>query len=154
MKKSIVFVLLILLYWFSEGATEGYTWASQEQRMENAIIKGGAHGNGILDYHSWRFFEVLGIYGATFLGIFSIRRDSTFYWTGVGAILAGMFVYECVLNYVDTGTIFKEPGWLFYIGGAVIPRYPWQDICLLITGISLIGIGYFRIYRSGVHNEK
>ena len=96
--------------------------------LENVIIKGGSAGNGILDYHAWRFFEVLGIYGATLLGIFSIRRDPTFIWTGVGAILMGMFIYERVLNYVDTGTVFKEPGWIFYIGGIEIPRYPWQDV--------------------------
>jgi len=154
MKKSIVFVLLILLYWFSEGATEGYTWADKEQRMENVIIKGGAKGNGILDYHGWRFFEVLGIYGATLLGIFSIRRDPTFIWTGFGAILAGMFVYERVLNYVDKGILFKEPGWVFYIGGLEIPRHPLQDITLLIVGISLIAIGYIRRIQKGATNEE
>ena len=154
MKKTLLFILLIWLYWFAEGATEGYTWADKTQRMENMIIKGGTVGIGILDYHSWRFFEVLGIYGATLLGIFSVRRDPTFIWTGVGAILSGMFIYERVLNYVDTGTIFKEPGWIFYIGGLKFPRYPWQDITLLIVGISLIAVGYIRRIQKGTPNEE
>lgn len=154
MKKSIVFILLILLYWFAEGATEGYTWADKTQRMENVIIKGSTKGNGILDYHSWRFFEVLGIYGATLLGIFSVRRDPTLIWTGIGSILSGMFIYERVLNYVDTGTIFKEPGWIFYIGGIEIPRYPWQDILLLLIGIGLILTGFLLKFSARNTNGK
>ena len=154
MKKSIVFILLILLYWLAEGATEGYTWADKEQRMENVIIKGRTEGNGILDYHSWRFLEVFGIYGATLLGILSVRRDSTFIWTGIGAILTGMFIYERVLNYVDNGIAFKEAGWQFYIGGLEIARYPWQDVSLLIIGLIFIFLGYyFRFKKKETHNE-
>ena len=154
MKKTVLFILLIWLYWFAEGATEGYTWADKNQRMENAIIKGGTNGNGILDYHSWRFFEVLGIYGATLLGILAIRKDPTFIWTGIGSILSGMFIYERVLNYVDTGTIFKEPGWLFYIGGLKIPRYSWQDITLFIFGIGFIVTGIILRYSKNRRKEK
>jgi hypothetical protein len=142
MIKTILFILLIQLYWFAEGATEGYTWADREQRMENVIVKGRADGNGILDYHGWRFMEVLGIYGATLLGILSIRKDPTYIWLGIGSIMAGTFVYERVLNYVVDGTIFKEPGWQFYIAGLKIPRYSWQDITLLIVGIGFIVAGY------------
>ncbi|MCJ7801820.1 MAG: hypothetical protein MUP82_05630 [Candidatus Marinimicrobia bacterium] len=148
MKKLILFTLLILLYWFAEGATEGYTWADPDHRMENVIIKGGAQGNGILDYHSWRFLEVLGIYGATLIAILSIRNIRRFIWSGIGSMLVGMFIYERVLNYVNDGTIYKESGWRFYIGGIEIPRYFWQDITLLVIGLSLIVVGIIYNYKN------
>ena len=51
-------IVIILLYFIANGAVEGYKWADSEQRMENYIMKGGAEGNGILDYHSLRAFEL------------------------------------------------------------------------------------------------
>jgi len=141
----IVFIFLILLYWFAEGATEGYTWADSEQRMENVIIKGGSDGAGVLDYHGWRFMEILGTHGAILIAVlFSIVYS--YIWVGVGSMLVGMFLYERVLNYVINGTIYKEPGWIFYIAGIEIPRYFWQDILLLLAGIGLIVFGLIKYY--------
>lgn len=90
MTKLIIYILLILIYWFAEGATEGYTWADSERRMENVIIKGGSDGNGILDYHSWRFLEIFGIHGAILFGIFGLNRLAYIY-TGIGSMLSGMY---------------------------------------------------------------
>ena len=143
MIKLITFILLIFMYWFAEGATEGYTWADSEPRLENVIIKGGSEGAGILDYHSWRFLEVLGTHGAILIAILFGLSRSSFIYTGIGSMLVGMFTYERVLNYVNSGSIFKPPGWIFYIGGIEIPRYFWQDLILLGVGLVLIGLGIY-----------
>jgi len=143
MYKIILFVILILIYWFAEGATEGYIWANNDQQMENVIIKGGSEGNGILDYHSWRFLEVLGIHGAILCAIlFGINRKSYIY-IGIGSMAVGMFIYERLLNYVAHGTLFKEPGWIFYMAGIEIPRYFWQDLVLIIIGWIAIAFGVY-----------
>ena len=34
------FVLFMLVYWFSEGCTEGYTWATKAKRTKNSLIFG------------------------------------------------------------------------------------------------------------------
>ena len=147
MVKLIPFILLIWLYWFAEGATEGYTWASTDQRMENIIIKGASEGNGVLDYHGWRFLEILGTHGAILIVILFGLGKLEYIYSGLGSMLAGMFTYERVLNYVNNGTAFKPPGWIFYIAGIEIPRYFWQDLGLLVIGLGLIGLGIYKYYE-------
>ena len=48
----IAFTLFIIWYDLSEGATEGYTWASSEQRKTNKIIR-DKHNGCFMDYHRW-----------------------------------------------------------------------------------------------------
>lgn len=127
--KQIVIIILLLLYFVGEGATEGYTWASPDQRMENPIIKGSTEGNGILDYHGYRTFETVFVLFASvlLLGL-----------GGLGASMVGMFIYERILNYVYGGFLFKPGGWEYYFFGITFKRYPWQDYLVLVIGIGLI----------------
>ena len=67
---EILLPLLIILYWFSEGVTEGYTWAKAKRRKENKLIHPNNGKNGIMDYHGWRIFENLGIWGTVITAYF------------------------------------------------------------------------------------
>lgn len=131
MKKYLpyVTVILILFYFIGEGATEGYTWASPEQRLENPIIKGSTEGKGIIDYHGYRTFETVFVLSASLL-LLGIG--------GLGASMVGLFIYERILNYVDLGIWFKEPGWEYYVFGLTFKRYPVQDYLVLVIGVGLI----------------
>ena len=35
---QILFCLLIILYWFSEGVTEGWTWSTKARKSKNKLI--------------------------------------------------------------------------------------------------------------------
>ena len=34
---QILFCLLIILYWFSEGVTEGWTWSTKARKSKNKL---------------------------------------------------------------------------------------------------------------------
>ncbi len=131
-------MLFLLLSFIAEGATEGYVWADETQRLSNPIIKGGADGSGILDYHSWRTFETFFLFfaSACLLGL-----------GGLGTSCIGLFVYERILNFVDKGVWFKPEGWEYYIGGIIIKRYMWQDYLVLIIGVALISYYFIKKQR-------
>ena len=143
MISIILLIFFVLLYHISEGATEGYIWADEIQRQVNCIIKGSASGNGIFDYHGWRFFETVGIIGTvlTYYRVWYHNFGIWMFWMFIGSWLSGYFFYERILNLVVNGSIFKPEGWIFGIFGFEIPRYFWQDILLLIIGVSLIIYG-------------
>ena len=130
----------MLLYWFSEGATEGYTWAKPKQRLQNKIICGCyGTGNGILDYHTWRYGENIGILGSILCGYFFVS-----YWSllllAVGSCWAGTFLYERVLNYIVYNKLFlQKPD--YCILWRTLKRYIWFDFIYLIVGLFLITIG-------------
>ena len=153
MKRNLLLsgiIFFSLLYWFSEGATEGYTWADTIRRSINVIICGKiGSGAGILDYHGWRFLEVLGILSVALLSWkakdeLPVNLDVNFYLVFGGSQLAGTFLYERVLMYVANGNLFKDPGWIFHIIGLEIPRYQYQDWFLLFCGIIAIYWGLAR----------
>ena len=133
-------IFFVLLYHISEGATEGYIWADEAQRLTNPIIKGFASGEGLFGYHSWRFIENVGIIGT----VLSFRNI----WVFVGSWMAGYFFYERVLNFVVDGTVLKPEGWLFGMFGFEIPRYFWQDLMLLTVGVILIIEGVYEHKRT------
>ena len=54
---QILFCLLIILYWFSEGVTEGWTWSTKKRKETNKLIHPNNGKNGIFDYHMWRILE-------------------------------------------------------------------------------------------------
>ena len=60
---QIFFCLLIIVYWFSEGVTEGWTWSTKKRKETNKLIHPNNKSNGIFDYHMWRILENVGIYG-------------------------------------------------------------------------------------------
>ena len=69
---ELCFLFFMVVYWLSEGCTEGYTWAKKARRTKNALIfgsvnkKGKPSGQGILDYHAWRLGENIGMVGSIF----------------------------------------------------------------------------------------
>ena len=108
--RSILFPLFIIMYWFSEGVTEGYTWAKPKRRNENKLIHPNNKSNGIMDYHGWRIFENLGIWGTVITAFFLDVPVKSFLLIGVGAWLIGSFLYESALNHIYYGKIWKQIG--------------------------------------------
>jgi hypothetical protein len=100
MVLEILFISCIILYWISEGVTEGYTWASQKQRLANKLIHPNAAHNGLMDYHGWRLFENIGIWGAVIIAYFTDMGAFNFFTLGIGAWFVGASLYEMALNYI------------------------------------------------------
>ena len=137
-----LFVLAIVLYWFAEGVTEGYTWASSKHRNENKLIHPNDKHNGIMDYHGWRLLENIGIWGAIAIAYFLIIPFKTAALLGVGAWLVGIFCYESALNYVDTGTPWKSKSYKWHILGYDIPWITGKSTLVLLgLGLLLIACG-------------
>ena len=114
---EILFCLLIILYWFTEGVTEGYTWAKPKRRNENKLIHPNNKHNGIMDYHGWRIFENVGIWGTVITTFFLDVPLKSFLLLGIGAWFIGTFCYEAALNSVDKGTIYKPVDYKWHILG-------------------------------------
>ena len=117
---ELCFLLFMVVYWLSEGCTEGYTWANAKRRKSNSLIfgsvnkKGKPSGKGILDYHSWRLGENIGTVGCI-LAAYSLGMwiETNFYdlimiW--LGSWMIGYFVYERALNYICSGSAFTTKG--------------------------------------------
>lgn len=106
---SIIFIIFILIYCFAEGATEGFTWASEQERLNNKIISHNFHqGEGLLDYHSFRNLELLGICGAIITALFLGLSLKRFILLLIGSFAFGLsLVYERVLQYVAKGYLFE-----------------------------------------------
>ena len=82
---SILFCLLIILYWFAEGVTEGWTWSTKARQNKNKLIHPNNKSNGIMDYHGWRILENVGIWGAVILAFFLSITIKQFLLLGVGS---------------------------------------------------------------------
>ena len=145
------FLLFMVLYWLSEGCTEGYTWANAKRRKSNKLIfgseskKGKPSGKGILDYHSWRLGENIGTVGCI-LAAYSLGMwvEINFYdlvkiW--LGSWMIGYFVYERALNYVCFDDAFKVKG-EYHLMNITIPRsnkFDW-GVCILGCVIFYLGV--------------
>jgi|TARA_R110000803_G_scaffold152135_1_gene217224 hypothetical protein len=140
---SILFCLLIILYWFAEGVTEGWTWSTKARQNKNKLIHPNNKSNGIMDYHGWRILENVGIWGAVILAFFLSITIKQFLLLGVGSWFIGTFCYEAALNYVNKGTIYKPVGYKWHILGYDIPWWggkriyalPAIGLVILICGI-------------------
>jgi len=131
-------------YWIGEGATEGFTWASEERRLQNKLIRSGkVAGCGIACYHTWRVLgENVGILGIILSTYFWHPPISQLLIKLTGATLTGIFFYERVFNYISYNRLFpKKSDWDFLNGLIVIPRHPWQDWIFLFVGILIITLG-------------
>ena len=94
---EILFPLFIIMYWACEGVTEGYTFASAKRKIENKLIHPNNGSNGIMDYHAWRIFENLGIWGTVFSAFLMVTSLKSFILLGVGSWLIGTFCYEAIM---------------------------------------------------------
>ncbi len=132
---DIVFIISMWLYWFSEGCTEGYTFAKPKRRKENKLICGRV-GEGLakVDYHTWRLGENLGTIGLLVGAYFSTAAILNFGLFLVGSWLTGTWIYERALNYVFSNDLFpqKEP---YHLLGLTIPRNQ------IVEGIITAGLG-------------
>ena len=143
----------MVVYWFSEGCTEGYTWASKTRRSKNALIfgsvnkKGKPSGQGILDYPAWRLGENIGTVGCI-LAAFTLGSVGVSFYSLVliwlGSWMVGYFVYERALNYICKGSAFttKGPWKMMHIS---IERSSKFDVAVCIAGLIVFYLGAFSI---------
>ena len=146
MVLELSFLWFMVVYWLSEGCTEGYTWAKAKRRKENKLIFGAIHkgkrdGVGYLDYHAWRLGENIGMVGS----IFSAFLFTSFWslsLTFLGSWMIGYFVYERALNYVVTDDPFVIKGpWKMM--GIEIPRSNAFDWAVAGIGLGLVILSIF-----------
>ena len=153
MIESLLFTIAMVIYWLSEGCTEGYTWANKTKRKNNKLIFGAIHkgkrdGVGYLDYHAWRLGENIGNVGcmlaAYTLGMWCQTNfyDLVLIW--LGSWMVGYFVYERALNYVCLGSMFasKGPWKMMHIS---IERSNKFDIAVCVVGLIIFYLGAFSI---------
>lgn len=142
MVLETLFILAIILYWFAEGVTEGYTWANSKHKNENKLIHPNNKSNGIMDYHGWRLLENIGIWGSIAIAYFLTIPFKVAALLGVGAWLIGTFCYECALNHVNIGTCWKSKSYKWHILGYDIPWITGKSTLVLLgLGILLIAYG-------------
>ena len=144
---QILFPIFIILYWFSEGVSEGFTWSTKTRKKKNKLIclhmgKGDA---GMFDYHAWRIFENLGIWGTVIVAFLLEISFKKFFLLGLGSWLIGSCLYEFALNYVNKNTIWKPIDFKWHILGYDIPWWggkrvlalPVAGVIVLIYGICI-----------------
>ena len=144
---QVLFPIFIILYWFSEGVSEGWTWANKTRQKKNKLIclhMGKGHA-GMFDYHAWRIFENLGIWGTVIIGFLMGGYDVSFkkfFFLGLGAWLIGTCLYEFALNYVNKNTIWKPIDFKWHILGYDIPWWGGKKIFILpATGLIVLLYG-------------
>ena len=144
------FLLFMVVYWFSEGCTEGYTWADVGERSRNRLIfgsidNGKPSGEGILDYHSWRLGENIGTVGCIIVAFMMGKYlDKSFIDLGLiwlGSWMVGYFVYERALNYVCLGEAFAAKG-DYHLMNITIPRSNLFDWIICVLGLVIFYLGY------------
>jgi len=147
---ELCFLFFMVVYWLSEGCTEGYTWAKKARRSKNSLIfgsvnkKGKPNGQGILDYHAWRLGENIGTVGCILAGFTLGTIGVSFYSLALvwlGSWMVGYFVYERALNYVCLGDAFASKGpWKMM--SISLPRsnaFDW-GVCILGLVIFYLGV--------------
>ena len=141
MLGEILFTIAMVIYWLSEGCTEGYTWANAKHRKSNKLICGsiGKGSNGKLDYHAWRLGENIGIVGCIF-SVLLIPSFLSLLLTFGGSWMIGYFVYERALNYVVSGDPFVKKN-AYHLMGITIPRSNTFDCIVALVGIGLVIVG-------------
>ena len=141
---EILFPIFIIMYWACEGVTEGYTFASAKRRKANKLIHPNNGKNGIMDYHAWRIFENLGIWGTVFSAFLMVAPFKSFVLLGLGAWLIGAFCYEANLNHVFYGIIWKPVDYKWHIFGYDIPWFGGKKSLILVgVGVVIILLGIF-----------
>lgn len=136
--NRFIFAFFIVLYLGAEGATEGYTWASQSQRQSNLIICGNYGKDAVakIDYHTWRLFEIIGIFGMAIMAMKTYSKFKTVMFL-LGISLWGFTLYDSILHYVCCGDLFYRPEY-FNIIGLNISRVYWEYARLIMGAIFII----------------
>ena len=145
---QLLFTIAMVIYWLSEGCTEGYTWASKKERKENKLIfgsitNGQRSGVGYLDYHAWRLGENVGTVGCMLVAFTLGSVGVSFYslvliW--LGSWMVGYFVYERALNYVCLGDAFASKGpWKMM--SISLPRSNVFDWGVCVLGLVIFYLG-------------
>ena len=143
---QLLFTITMVIYWLSEGCTEGYTWANKTRRKENKLIfgsitNGKRSGVGYLDYHAWRLGENIGMVGSIF-SAFLFTSFWSLLLTFLGSWMVGYFVYERALNYICLGDPFSAKGpWKMM--GIEIPRSNTFDYAVAGIGLALVVLSIF-----------
>ena len=141
---QILFCLFIVLHWVSEGVSEGYTWATKTRKKKNKLIcthmgKGDA---GMFDYHAWRIFENMGIWGSVIIAFCLNISFNKFFLLGLGSWLIGTCLYEFALNYVNKNTIWKPIDFKWHILGYDIPWWGGKRVLALpVAGLIVLIYG-------------
>ena len=141
---EILFCLSIILYWTSEGVSEGFTWATKARKKSNKLIchQFNRGEKGIFDYHAWRIFENIGIWGTVIIAFFLDITLKKFLLLGVGSWLIGTCLYEFALNYVNKNTIWKPVDFKWHILGYDIPWWGGKRVLALpVVGLSVLTYG-------------
>ena len=146
---ELIFLFFMVVYWLSEGCTEGYTWANAKRRKSNKLIfgsvnkKGKPSGQGILDYHAWRLGENIWTVGCM-LAAFTLGSVGVSFYSLIliwlGSWMVGYFVYERALNYICSGSAFttKGPWKMMHIS---IERSSKFDISVCVLGLIIFYLG-------------
>lgn len=136
--NRFIFAFFIVLYLAAEGTTEGYTWASQSQKQSNLIICGN-YGKGAtakIDYHTWRLFEIIGIFGMAIMAMKTYNRfKATMFLFGIS--LFGFMLYDSILHYICSGDFFYRPEYFNIVGLNILRAY-WEYARLTIGTIFII----------------
>jgi|TARA_Y100000034_G_C6696573_1_gene306970 hypothetical protein len=135
---ELLFPLSIMLYWFAEGVSEGFTWAGN-RRNTNKLIGGTKRSDALLDYHAWRILENIGIWGAVVLAFLLETSFMRMFLLGAGGWFIGTCLYEMALNYVFSGSIYKKSNFKWHILGMNIPWVTGKGIwALFALGTALL----------------
>ncbi len=136
---QILFPLFIIMYWLAEGVSEGFTWSSDDRKRNNKLITSRQRDTSLMDYHAWRIFENVGIWGTVVTAYFLDIPIKSFFALGIGAWFIGAFCYECSLNYVNKGTMYKPVNYKWHILGYNIPWWGGKKIFILpVIGLVVI----------------
>ena len=139
MWAEIVLASSLVLNQTAQGFIEGWIWADPTERIENPyIVVNKGKGKGALDYHAWRLVENAGQLSAIGAAFF-VNDAISLAQSATGGWLIANFCYERALNIVNTGQFFpqKSP---YDLMGIKIPRKPWFDWIVLITGIGVMAL--------------
>ena len=143
----IIVFLSIVIYYIARGCIEGYTFTTHEKRLSNIFINPGGKwrtlSKGIMDYHTWRYIEQIGVMLAlafSFLG--AEANIFVFALTVIAAIALGWTFYESILNYIHSGEHYQDK--VFTIGKYAIPIPGWLKylgiVLALLCGTAILAI--------------
>ncbi len=136
---NALFIISMLLWCLSRGATEGYKWLHDNKWMHRNKLISPVYNKlyyGLMDYHAWRMVEAISVFGMilTYSNIYIL----------IGSYCFGIYaIYERALNYVCYfGRMFpKKPIWnclWFKVKQSIL-----KEIIISIIGLILMIYGLF-----------